>query len=91
MTIIYVNDVEEMCQGLRENAFRRSGLKSASWQQPGNGLLHDDPRAIDGPNVSKIIFGKKWEVCYDPRRMKNIDFRNTKLYPFAASTLLARW
>jgi hypothetical protein len=56
---LYVNGVVESCQGLREYAFRRSGLKSASSQHPGNGLLRDDPRVINGPNVSKIIFWKK--------------------------------
>ena len=46
MTTLYVHGVEESCQGLRENAFRRTGLKSASSQQPGNGLLRDDPKVI---------------------------------------------
>jgi hypothetical protein len=35
---LYVNGVEENCKGIRENAFRRSGLKSASSQQPVNHL-----------------------------------------------------
>jgi hypothetical protein len=56
---LYVKGVEESCQGLRENAFRRSGVKSASSQQPGNVLPRVDPRLIDGPNVSKIISGEK--------------------------------
>jgi hypothetical protein len=56
---LYVNGVEESCQGLGENAFRRSDLKSVSSQQPGNGLLLHDPRWVNGPNVSKIIFWKK--------------------------------
>jgi hypothetical protein len=59
VAILYVSGAEESFQGLRENAFRRSSLKSASSQQPSNGLMRDDPKVISGPNISKIIFGKQ--------------------------------
>jgi len=35
---LYVNGVEESCQGLRQKAFCRSGIKSASSQQSGAGI-----------------------------------------------------